>query len=678
MRPTACGLLLCLLLSPFSRAETVTVEGLSILYEKPYAAAFAAELSSRFVVVAVDQRTGTHCTVRLRPLDDATSPSAASELRPWQPSDKLPLEQVQADWIGGQLRLAIRFNKVVSCSFQISSDQQSLWVAVEAVDEKTDQQIKSQMQKARDALLAGNYELAIRLYRDVVDGSRYRNQRHPLKQKAMEYLGVALERQGHYEQAVRVYQRYLDEYSDANARARIEQRLQGLTNMTQTDKTRLRKATPDTSKPMRWYGVMSTGYQLYQSDNGGSTIKTEQSSLLTDLNLNGRYRDTETDMKVLVSTGYEHDFVRELDHPGRLSKAYLDLFHSNTGQQFRLGRQSTSGEGILGRYDGFHYHKIISARFGINAVLGFPVASSRDFNVEQERRVYGVSLDITAPDSPWQSNVFMTHQETRGYTDRQAVGGEIRYLTQTHNLLMYLDYDTYFNELNTITVNGNWFAQQDAHYYLTMDYRRSPTLTLSNALIGQTLSDLDQLAQSGLSESDLEEVALDRSAISKSLNIGASRRFHPHFRWAADAGLWELSGTDSSLGVNGFEGSDLETNLRLQLLGNDLLQDRDLLWLTLRVADLSTSRLVAVTTDWRVPLNSSWRLRPKCQVYQRTFTDIDGKQTSLQPSMRIEYKANKAWQFETNLGGEWLSTEQNGNQIDVFNLLVSLRADWLF
>jgi len=227
-------------------------------------------------------------------------------------------------------------------------------------------------------------------------------------------------------------------------------------------------------------------------------------------------------------------------------------------------------------------------------------------------------------------------------------------------------------------INANWYGKAESHYYVTLDYRRSPTLTLSNALIGQTLSDLNQLVDTGLSNGDLEEVALDRSAISQSLSAGMSRRFHPNYRWAVDSSLWKLSGTDASLGVPGFDGTDLETNLSLQLIGNDLFRDRDLVWLTLRWADLTTSQLVSFTTDWRVPINKQWRLRPKLQIYQRDLIETDGQQQSVQPHLRVEYQPGKQWNIELDMGAEWLSSEQNGISVDQVSLLLYARADWQF
>ena len=667
--------ILWLALCGMSRANPSWVEGINVLYEKPDSAAFHLQLANRFQVAAVENNVGNHCAVRLQPvfnLEPHQERFAADTLL-WEATDTLPLERVNSEWIADQLWVQLAFTRTVSCTFQISADQRSVWVSLKGVDSAETQAIKAQLEKARRALAQGDANTAVALYRAILDRPP-----HPLQQEALEYLGVALERLQDYTRAAKVYQAYLDQFPKAAGVDRVRQRLEGIQLMKEQPTPTLRKPRQQTARPMQWFGVLSNAYQQYRSDQGMSQWQTLQSTWITDLNLNGRYRGEDIDTKIMVSAGYSHDFENDTLNPERLSNAYLDVYHKATEQQIRVGRQTTNGEGILGRYDGIRYSKSLGTNFTINGVAGYPVYSSRDVNLNTNAQLYGVSLDVTPVESSWKGNLFLTEQTVDGLLDRRAVGGEANYFTTQQSWLTYLDYDINFNELNTVMVNANWFGDNDSHYYLSLDYRRSPTLTLSNALIGQTMTDLGQLANSGLSATDLQEVALDRSAISQSFSAGASRRFHPHFRWALDTSLWKLSGTSSSLGVPGFDGTDLETNLSVQLIGNDLWWDRDLSWLTLRYADLTSSQLYSVTSEIRIPIGTEWRLRPRLQLYQRRFTTFDGSERSVQPQLRVEYQPDRAWNFELDLGAEWLTSDQGGIRVDQMDYLLYLRADWLF
>ena len=668
--------IISMLLAVDGRAESEWVEAIDVLYEKPTSSAFHIELADRFQMAALETRVGTHCRVRLQPMFVVRSEprTMSSSTLLWEPSATLPLQSVRSEWVGSQLLIELSFQREVSCTFQVSSSHRQIWISIENSNIKVSSEIRTLLEQARSALITGENEKAIQLYRQIIALPS-----HPLQQEALEYLGVALERQGDFERAAQVYQTYLDQFPEAAGASRVQQRLQGLRLMVATPPAPLRKSVKDPqAETLHWFGVISNAYQHYATELPDSGWESLQSNWITDLNLNGRMRSEAADLKILLSAGYQHDFEEDNDEPERLSYAYVDYRHHATGQEVRFGRQTTNGEGILGRYDGAHYHKDLGSRFGINGILGLPVYSSRDLELNSDAQLYGASIDYAAPDSPWRSNVFLAYQTVNGLTDRQAVGGEINYLTQQMNVLTYVDFDVYFNEINTVMLNGNWYGEDESHYYVTLDYRRSPTLTLSNALIGQGIDNIDWLVDTGLSEGELEEVALDRSAISQTLSAGASRRFHPKFRWALDTSLWELSATDESLGVPGFEGTDTEYNISGQLMGNDLLAERDLLWLTLRWAELTNSQLVSVILDWRVPISEKWRIRPKLQVYQRNFSDTDSQQQSITPRIRVEYWPAKQWLMEMDLAAEWMTLEQEQISTDQTNLYFYLRAEWQF
>lgn len=662
--------------APSILAASAWLESINVLFERPDSAAFQLDLANRFQVAAVDSEVGLICVVRLQPAftEGSTAANSGSEFLPWQASKLLPLKRVNAEWVAGQLWLKFMFARPVSCRFQISADQQSLWATVNTAVTESLSEAREKLDSARAALAQGDAAGAAALYREVLQGPE-----NPLQERALEYLGVAQERLQQFDAAAQSYRRFLDNYPKSNGADRVRQRLAGITLMSPDEVVvSANKNEPKKAPTTRWFGVLSNAYQYYSTDHGGTGSETLQSALITDLYLNGRYRSDTFDTKLVVSGGYWKDFERDTFNPERLSKMYIDTVYRPAGQQLRIGRQSVNGEGILGRFDGLRYHSDVGKRFGVNFVWGYPVQSSRDVSINSDALIYGMSVDLASQQSPWRSNVFVTRQERDNIVEREAVGAEISYQSQRYSWFSYLDYDTSFAELNTALLSGNWFGEDESHYYFSADYRRSPMLSVSNALIGQTVTDLQQLEDSGISQNEFETIALDRTSISKSLALGASRRISERWRWSVDTSVWRLTGTPESFGVPGFDGTDLEGNFSVQLIGNDLWMERSISWLTLRYSELTSSSLYSLGMETRFPLGEHWRLRPKLQFFQRDYTSLDGSQQSIQPGLRLQYEPNDSWTFEFEASAEQLSSDRGGMQFDRNDYFMYLRMDWQF
>ncbi|WP_269618272.1 tetratricopeptide repeat protein [Zhongshania sp. BJYM1] len=670
-------LLVLAVFAPSLVAEPAWVESINVLFEKQGSAAFQLDLANRFQLAAVESETGNSCVVRLQPAftgQNAATDYSGNEFLPWQASESLPLNRVNSEWIAGQLWLRFDFNRNVNCRFQISADQQSLWTAVDSPTQQLPEGIEDKFAAARAALAKGDAAAAEVLYREVLRGPP-----NSLQEKALEYLGVAQERLSKFDEAATSYRLFLERYPQSNGVNRVRQRLAGISLMDVDEVAAAPdKKSAEKASSLRWFGVLSNAYQYYSTDNGGSGSEVLQSAWITDLNLNGRYRSDTYDTRLVVSGGYWKDFEFDTFNPKRLSKAYIDTLYKPAGQQIRIGRQNVSGEGILGRFDGVRYHSDVGDSFGVNLVWGYPVLSSRDVSVNSDAQVYGLSLDLAARQSPWRSNVFVTKQERGNIIEREALGAEVSYQSQRYSWFSYLDYDTGFAELNTALLSANWFGDDESHYYFSADYRRSPMLSVSNALIGQAVTDLNQLEASGISQNDFETIALDRTAISKSLALGASRRFSTHWRWSLDTSFWQLTGTPESFGVPGFDGTDVEGNFSAQLIANDIWKERTISWITLRYSELTRSKLYSLGLETRLPIGQHWRLRPKLQFYQRDYSDLAGSQTSLQPGMRLQYEPTENWTFEFEFSAEQLSSDRGGFQFDRNDYFMYLRADWQF
>src|SRR5690606_13123234 len=107
---------------------------------------------------------------------------------------------------------------------------------------------------------------------------------------------------------------------------------------------------------------------------------------------------------------------------------------------------------------------------------------------------YGVNVDINPKGSHWQYNVFALQQQIDGITDRQDVGGELRYYGEGRSIFARADYDTSFSEIGSAMFIGNWNATSKTTLNLSLDFRYNPWLSTRNALIGQIgITSIDEL-----------------------------------------------------------------------------------------------------------------------------------------------------------------------------------------
>ena len=87
----------------------------------------------------------------------------------------------------------------------------------------------------------------------------------------------------------------------------------------------------------------------------------------------------------------------------------------------------------------------------------------------------------------------------------------MRYFGDNQSLWSIVDYDIEFEELGSLFVQGSW--RLPASFTITgiVDRRRSPFLSLGNALVGQQLESFEQL-RLFFTEEEIRQFALDRSS----------------------------------------------------------------------------------------------------------------------------------------------------------------------
>jgi hypothetical protein len=376
------------------------------------------------------------------------------------------------------------------------------------------------MEEARKAISENNISHAIQLYTKVL---RYPDNQY--SRDALEFLGLARERNRQYAHAIREYQRYLELYPDGEGAARVKQRLAGLTTARQQPrKLGDTRKQAERSSPWDIYGGFSQFYRRDESstDVGGDVVT--QSSISNDLDITARKRADKYDFQSRFTGSYLRDFLNDgSGNNTSISSLYIDANQKQYGLSARLGRQSRNTGGVLGRFDGLLLGYQVNDWLAVNGVAGYPVFSTRD-SLKTGRYLYGLSTDLGTFANAWDFEAFFIEQQNDGILDRRAIGGEARYFDPVRSLLSFVDYDISYDSLNTLIFLGTWTFPDRTTINASLDYRNSPILTTTSALQSQSLPTLDDLLDT-LTEDQIRQLAEDRTADVTTVTLGASHPF---------------------------------------------------------------------------------------------------------------------------------------------------------
>lgn len=554
----------------------------------------------------------------------------------------------------------------------------------------TDEQLTGLMTEAQTEMTANNLTRVIQLYTKV---ARYTD--HAQAKEAQELLGLAREKNGQLAHAAFEYKRYLEQYPDGEDAARVKQRLAGVLTARADPRERLR-ATKDSQSKQKYPWRVNGGWsQFYRRDENklsetADTV-TSRSALDTDLNLSARRRSPNFDVRARLTTGYSYDFLQTPENDnssGRLSSLNVDITHLASGLSTRLGRQSRNTGGVFGRFDGGLVSYQATKWGKVNVVAGYPVDSSRD-GFQDERSLYGASMELGTFANAWEMELYYLKQLNSSYTEREAVGGELRYFSPSSSLVSLLDYDIFYNELNLASLLGNWRLRDTITLNASYNYRKSPLLNTRNSLIGQTFPYLKDLI-GVVGEDVAHQLALDRTADSHSLTLGGSKALSPKTQFTTSLSASQILGTPATTaipGLNDVEATpDGELNYfyNAQLIGNGLIKAGDLGSISVQYSDTGTAATYALALNTRYPLTQNWRVNPKFRTSYRANSDNDDTQYAFGPALRIDYKPLRHLRFETELGGNWATTtttlvgtqDTQTQQTTSYYMFLGYRYDW--
>lgn len=415
----------------------------------------------------------------------------------------------------------------------------------EAAVAKINAEARGLMEQGRDALAEKNNEKAVEVFNKLLllPPNAY-------TQDGQEWVGVARERAGQIDKAKVEYDLYLKLYPASEGAARVAQRLAGLSG--KGGEASLMAAGGGRNQAPIWmtFGSVASRYYYGRSKidttstfNSATTTNslslTDQSMLITTVDASGRYRTEDYDSRLVFRDMKLSNFLSDQPSRNQVNAAYGEIKGRTENYLLRVGRQSPTGGGVLGRFDG------VDASYGdprsirVNAVAG----ALADYSQGSKPKFAGASVD------KGMFSFYGINQTLEGVQDRRAVGSEFRYFDDKKNAYGLLDYDTYFKAVNAAQVMGmskgaGWLSDS-ATFSFMIDHRKTPSLSIRNALNGATTASVSDLLQT-MSASSVRDLALARTAISNMGQVGITVPFRERWQAGGDFRVTNTTGMSAS------------------------------------------------------------------------------------------------------------------------------------
>lgn len=528
------------------------------------------------------------------------------------------------------------------------------------------------LDEGRAALKKEKYQEAIAKFTEIL-----KLPETPSSPDALEYLGVARQKQKQFAAAAATYEEYLSRYPSGEGADRVRQRLAAVQTVSgDAPSAELKK--PSGTERGRYAGqtwtLSGSASQFYVRDDSFRTLRdpslpvtvneeldlhdVHQNELLTSLDAVATWNSDGIKNKLRFSGTHEHAFDDDSGEIIGVAALFLDTSIRDWGTEFRVGRQTRNTGGVLGRFDGAVLSYDVTPSVRLNGVVGSPVNRRVDIPYDDEQLFYGLSADFGIA-ANLDATVFAIEQRDRDILDRQAVGAELRYNDESKSAFATVDYDIHYQVLNAAILTGSWTLPNKSNIHGAFDYRKSPYLSTWTALQGDIYPSLYSMLRSN-TLAEVEEFALERTSSFASGSAGFSQPLTETFQFNFDATVTNFSGTDPSGGLPAVEGTGNEYFLNAQLVGNGVIDPNDLFVAAFRFADLDQSDYYVIDLSARYPVMDNVKINPRLLLGYRTGDETDLEEFTVLPSVLVDYYVMRDFAFEVEVGASWTDSKVGG------------------
>jgi len=268
----------------------------------------------------------------------------------------------------------------------------------------------------------------------------------------------------------------------------------------------------------------------------------------------------------------------------------------------------------------------------------------------------------------------------------------MRYFDTSKNAFATLDYDTSFKVLNIALLQGTLNGAPGTNYNFLVDHRKTPSISISNALIGSP-SSMSTMLQNGFSQSDLKALAILRTADANSVQLGVTTQVKEKWQAGADISVSNTSGMPQS-GTNipgsldGFVAATPSTgnnySLNGRLIGNGVFSTRDVSVFSLGYTTSSSTKGETFLLTNHANITDKWAEDASLRLYWQTSYDFStgnstGTESIVSPTFRLSYQARSNLNLEVDGGIDLTNNNPtNGQSSKTTRKYFSLGGRWDF
>ena len=533
------------------------------------------------------------------------------------------------------------------------------------------------MSQARAAMDASDYAAAVDALNRLLNLPPNR-----FSEEAQELAGMARQLNGEIDKARAEYELYLKLYPEGEGAARVRDRLAGLVAGGDEARQEVVVSEPRGTEKML-YGSVSQYYY-----NGATKIDTttkapqlpfseqlsftDQSALISSIDLTGRVRRDTSDTRIVVRDTYSADLLKDGDDKNLLYAAYVEHEQKNWGLLLRGGRQSPPTGGVVERFDGGYIRKSLGRRLRIFGIAGEP----KDYDIDSSRRFFQGGVDIGRDGGDWGLTLYGFDQTIDDIPDRRTVGAEVRYFSNGSSIYSLIDYDLLFDDLNILLTQANWQNARGTGVNVIVDRRKTPTLQTANALIGEPTTSIQQLLDSGLSAEMLRDRAAAVTADSTLFLVGLTQTVNGHWQIGGDVRANRVSATEGSGLLPPAPDTGTIYTYTLQTTATAIFGATDVNVLSIGLIDAPTYSgplvLLSNSSNWR-----NWRFEPSLRYYQQNDA-ADTTLSRINGGLRLSYRVRNRLSLEVEAGYELTKTSSAFADDKVQREYFSLGYRWDF
>ena len=602
-------------------------------------------------------------------------------------SKEIPLSQVtfMIDEKGNK-SVIIEFDEIVKYKLATGRSINSLLITlpdyrltkeVRKESEKQDQGEKTRTRKLYDlgvaALKDKKNKKAIQIFTKILSMPPSKE-----KQGALELLGVARERNNQKAHAKVLYKEYLELYPDSEGAVRVKQRLNDLLYGQFKPREKLKIPEREKKTTSRFFGSFSQYYYRGQNSTEETGTVIDQSLLLNQLSMSWRIKGSDYDVRNFFYASQSYDYETETEKPTTVETAYSQFKNSQWGLSGRLGRQSGTGGGVLGKFDGVQANYILTQRVKLNAVTGYPVDISNKRRIQSEKPFWGLGFEWDGLGKDVDILPYYFHQDVDGIVDREAVGSEFRYFGKEGNYYALIDYDIHYSDMNLYVFRGQYNLHKKTVLSLNIDVRNSPLLFTSDALIGQAnVESVEDLLKTN-TEEQVYDLAELRVGSAKTISLGISHVFNSLYQANADITVakqvYVIEDATTGTFSNEREG---QIYLSGQLIARQWLNDRDTTVLGVRASTTDSYDEVSFSISNRLPIQKAWKFDTRYRVDFRS-NESGEELTRHRPSIKLDNRINHKMRLEFETGVEISRYSGDTNNTDYQRLFINAGYQWNF